>query len=194
MTDHRAERLTQFVQSARAKGYVLYDEIDEFLPTKSRIREELQDIFSELAMTGIEVLEEPGSKIEDGRPEQLLTENELRELTEAPGAPSELGRYLGEVQHTLGLTRQEEISLGMRIGDEDAQKRLIEANLWRVVNTAKGYRNLGLNFLDLIQEGNIGLIEAARTFDYTRGYKFSTYAIWCIRRTIRLSLPPGSGR
>jgi RNA polymerase primary sigma factor len=194
MTDHRAERLTQFVQSARAKGYVLYDEIDEFLPTKSRIREELQDIFSELAMTGIEVLEEPGSKIEDGRPEQLLTENELRELTEAPGAPSELGRYLGEVQHTPDLTRQEEISLGMRIGDEDAQKRLIEANLWRVVNTAKGYRNLGLNFLDLIQEGNIGLIEAARTFDYTRGYKFSTYAIWCIRRTIRLSLPPGSGR
>src|ERR1700679_1585420 len=104
MTDNRAERLTQFVQSARAKGYVLYDEIDEFLPTKSRIREELQDIFSELAMTGIEVLEEPGSKIEDGRPEQLLTENELRELTEAPGAPSELGRYLGEVQHTPDLT------------------------------------------------------------------------------------------
>jgi RNA polymerase primary sigma factor len=189
MTDDRAEQLTRFVHSAKAKGYVLYDEIDEFLPTKSRIREELQDMFSELARNAVEVLEEPGNKIDDRREAQFLNEDELRELAEASGAPSDLAGYLHEVQHTPDLTPEEENSLGRRVGDEDAQKRLIEANLWRVVKTAKRYRNRGLSFLDLIQEGNIGLIEAARTFDYTRGYKFSTYAIWCIRRTIRISLP-----
>src|SRR5579871_5913334 len=94
--------------------------------------------------------------------------------------------YLHEISRLPRLTPEQEIQLGERIanGDEEALRIMVESNLRLVVSVAKRYRNVGLSLLDLIQEGNIGLIRAARKFDYQRGYRFSTYAIWWIRQAV----------
>src|SRR5579871_4534158 len=94
--------------------------------------------------------------------------------------------YLHEISRLPRLTPEQEIQLGERIanGDEEALRIMVESNLRLVVSVAKRYRNEGLALLDLIQEGNIGLMRAARKFDYTRGYRFSTYAIWWIRQAV----------
>lgn len=94
--------------------------------------------------------------------------------------------YLNDISRLPRLTPEEELELGERIagGDEVALRRMVEANLRLVVSVAKRYRNEGLTLLDLVQEGNIGLIRAAKKFDYRRGHRFSTYAIWWIRQAI----------
>jgi RNA polymerase primary sigma factor len=94
--------------------------------------------------------------------------------------------YLKEIGRTPLLTREEEISLSKKIalGDESSKSKLVEANLRLVVSIAKNYMGRGLSFLDLIQEGNLGLMRAIKKFDYTKGYKFSTYATWWIRQSI----------
>jgi RNA polymerase primary sigma factor len=94
--------------------------------------------------------------------------------------------YLNDISRLPRLTPQEEIELGCRIaqGDEAALRRMVECNLRLVVSVAKRYRNEGLSLLDLVQEGNIGLMRAAKKFDYTKGYRFSTYAIWWIRQAV----------
>ena len=98
--------------------------------------------------------------------------------------------YLKEIGKVALLTREQEKDLGKRIaeGDERAKAELIEANLRLVVSIAKKYTNSGLPFMDLVQEGNIGLIKAVEKFDYSRGCKFSTYAIWWIRQAITRAL------
>ncbi len=94
--------------------------------------------------------------------------------------------YLNEISRLPRLTPEEELELGARIaqGDEAALRRMVESNLRLVVSVAKRYRNEGLSLLDLVQEGNIGLMRAAKKFDYTKGYRFSTYAIWWIRQAV----------
>ena len=98
--------------------------------------------------------------------------------------------YLKEIGKVPLLTRDEEIELAKRIdaGDESAKRELAEANLRLVVSIAKKYIGRGMSFLDLIQEGNLGLIKALDKFDYTKGYKFSTYATWWIRQAITRSI------
>jgi len=189
--EDKAEQLRQLVRTGKTKGYVLYDEIDELLPTGYEGGPELDDILSELARNGVEVLEEPRTERDKGfnKDDESLDEIELQELSEQAGAALALQMYLREVLATPRLTREQEIELAKRISGggqdaEDAEKQLIEANLRLVVATAKRYRNRGRGLLDLLQEGNIGLMKAAKKFNYTRGYKFSTYAIWWVRRRL----------
>ena len=189
--EDKAEQLRQLVRTGKTKGYVLYDEIDELLPTGYEGGPELDDILSELARNGIEVLEEPRTERdkEFNKDDESLDEIELQELSEQAGDALALQMYLREVLATPRLTREQEIELAKRISGggqdaEDAEKQLIEANLRLVVATAKRYRNRGRGLLDLLQEGNIGLMKAVKKFNYTRGYKFSTYAIWWVRRRL----------
>jgi RNA polymerase primary sigma factor len=192
--DDKAQQIMRLVTSGKAKSYVLYDEIDELVPAGGRSKggPVLDEILSQLAMNGIEVLEEPWVEKESSTDDESLDDNEIQELSEQAGdAPVTM--YLREVLVTARLTQEQEIELAKRISGgghnaEQAEKQIIEANLRLVVKIAKRYRNQGLGLLDLFQEGNIGLIQAVKRFNYTRGYKFSTCAIFWIRRAIRYSL------
>ncbi len=186
----KAERLKQLVRAGKTKGYVLYDEIDELLPNDYEGGTELDDILSELAGDGVEVLQEArAERDKEFNEDESLNENELQELSEEAGDNSAVQMYIREVLTLPRLTHEQEIELAKRISSggrnaEDAEKQLIEANLRLVVITARRYRNRGRGLLDLLQEGNIGLMNAVRKFNYTRGYRFSTYAIWWVRQTI----------
>jgi RNA polymerase primary sigma factor len=189
--EDKAEQLKQLVRAGRTKGYVLYDEIDPLLSAGYQGRPDLDDILSELARNGIEVRQEP--KTERTRDfdedDERLDDNELQELSDRFDDVPAVQMYLRELMTAPHLTREQEIELAKRIsggGDDSefAQDRLLEANLRLVVTIAKGYINRGRSLLDLIQEGNIGLMKAVKKFDYTRGFKFSTYAIWWVRQTI----------
>ena len=194
--DNNADQLKQLVRKGKETGYVVYDEIDELLPPDYAGGPELDDILSELAGNGIEILEDPTIKNTEGisGDEELLDEIDLREAGLEPSDLQALHMYLREVVTIPHLTREEEIDLAERISrgpdPENAEKRLVEANLRLVVATAKRFRNRGYGMLDLIQEGNIGLMKAVKKFDYTRGYRFSTYTVWWVRQAImRLSQP-----
>jgi RNA polymerase primary sigma factor len=188
--EDKAPQLRQLVTSGKTKGYVLYDEIDELVPAggKSNVGPVLDEILSQLARNGIEVLEESRAEQESGTDGESLDHNEIQELSEQAGdAP--VRTYLREVLTLPHLTQEQETELAKRISGggqdaEEAEKQLIEANLRLVVKIAKRYRNQGRGLLDLLQEGNIGLMRAVKEFNYTRGYKFSTCAIFWIRRTI----------
>jgi RNA polymerase primary sigma factor len=188
--DGQTEQLKQLVRTGKTKRYVLYDEIDKLLPNGYEGGPELDDILSELAVNNVEVLQEPrGERNKEFNEDESLNENELQELREQVGDDLHLYRYIREVLTLPRLTHEQEVELAKRIGGggqdaEDAEKKLIEANLRLVLTPARRYRNRGRSLLDLIQEGNIGLIKAVRKFNYTRGYKFATYAIWWVRKTI----------
>ncbi len=125
-----------------------------------------------------------GEEEDDGDDERI----DLNDLTMPPGVKisDPVRMYLKEIGRVPLLSAQEEIELAKRIeaGDEEAKQRLAEANLRLVVSIAKRYVGRGMLFLDLIQEGNLGLIKAVEKFDYRKGYKFSTYATWWIRQAI----------
>jgi RNA polymerase primary sigma factor len=181
--DDRAAKLEQLLQTGKAKGYVLYDDIDELLPAGYEGGVELDDILSELARNSVEVLEAPRSD----------RAKEFKEDDEFFDENNPLHWYLREVPSMPHLTGEEEIELAKRISRrekdaENAMEQLIEANLRLVVETARHYSNSGRDMLDLIQEGNIGLMKAVEKFDYTRGYRFSTYAIWWVRQNIMRSM------
>jgi len=192
------ERLKELLELAKNKKNVLeYKEVADFVSDLQLDAEQFEKLLAFLESNKVDVL-----KISDGDDDDslLITEDELEldmedeidlekidlSLPEGVSLDDPVKMYLKEIGKITLLTSEEEIELAkkMELGDEDAKKRLAEANLRLVVSIAKRYVGRGMQLLDLIQEGNLGLIKAVEKFDYRKGYKFSTYATWWIRQAI----------
>jgi RNA polymerase primary sigma factor len=181
------EEIQKLVQEGQEKGYLSYDEIAAGLEEVDLTKEQIEDFYTYLVEHGIDLLEGDEHKAPPHDPQPALAEEKgpQLDLTVEPSLDS-LRLYLREIGRVPLLTADQEVSLAKRIerGDLDAKSQMIEANLRLVVSIAKGYLGRGLSFLDLIQEGSLGLIRAVEKFDYRKGYKFSTYATWWIRQAV----------
>jgi RNA polymerase primary sigma factor len=183
------EELQRLVQDGQEKGFLTYDEIVAGLEDVELTKEQIEDFYTYLIDHSIELVE--GERYKHPPHEQpALAEDEKTaapklDLTVEPSLDS-LRLYLREIGKVPLLTADQEVYLAKRIerGDMEAKMQMIEANLRLVVSIAKGYLGRGLSFLDLIQEGSLGLIRAVEKFDYRKGYKFSTYATWWIRQAV----------
>ena len=187
------EKLKELIGLAKKKKNELeLKEVQDFVAALKLQEEQMDKVFEELEKNGVEILGIPEADDIDDE-EIILTEEdevdvENLDLTMPDGYNLEdpVRMYLKEIGKVPLLSAEEEIELAKRMeeGDEEAKKRLSEANLRLVVSIAKRYVGRGMLFLDLIQEGNLGLIKAVEKFDYSKGYKFSTYATWWIRQAI----------
>ena len=181
------EELQKLVQEGVEKGVLTYDEIAAGLDDVELTKEQVEDFYTYLIDHGVELLE--GETHKHPPHEQLPTPEEEKgpklDLSVEPSLDS-LRLYLREIGKVPLLTADQEVYLAKRIerGDMLAKTQMIEANLRLVVSIAKSYLGRGLSFLDLIQEGSLGLIRAVEKFDYRKGYKFSTYATWWIRQAV----------
>ncbi|MFS0780883.1 RNA polymerase sigma factor RpoD [Bacillus sp. 1P06AnD] len=180
----------QLLEAGKKRGVLTYEEVSEKLSTFELDSDAMDEYFDYLGEQGVEVLAEEEDNDNDPNIKQLEKEEEfdLNDLSVPPGVKinDPVRMYLKEIGRVDLLSGEEEIALAERIeeGDEEAKRRLAEANLRLVVSIAKRYVGRGMLFLDLIQEGNMGLIKAVEKFDYRKGFKFSTYATWWIRQAI----------
>lgn len=178
-----SQDIASLVESGKRKGYVTFKELNDILGEDAINVDKLDDVYDTLSELGIEVSDE-----EIFREEAPVLEAEDWQIEDVRGigVDDPVKMYLKEIGQVPLLTPEEEVELAKRIeqGDQEAKKKLIEANLRLVVSIAKRYVGRGMLFLDLIQEGNLGLIRAVEKFDYRKGYKFSTYATWWIRQAI----------
>ena len=194
-----SEKLVELLELAKKKKNVLeYQEISDFFKDQPLEVEQMEKVFDFLEASGVDVLRITDGNADDmildddGDMDKLDGEDEIEldkiDLSVPEGVSIEdpVRMYLKEIGKVPLLSAEEEIELAKRMenGDEAAKKRLTEANLRLVVSIAKRYVGRGMLFLDLIQEGNLGLIKAVEKFDYRKGYKFSTYATWWIRQAI----------
>jgi len=181
------EELQKLVQDGVEKGFLTYDEIVSGLEDVELSKEQVEDFYTYLIDHGVELLEGEQHKHPPHEPEPVEEEKAAPklDLTVEPSLDS-LRLYLREIGKVPLLTADQEVYLAKRIerGDMMAKRQMIEANLRLVVSIAKSYLGRGLSFLDLIQEGSLGLIRAVEKFDYRKGYKFSTYATWWIRQAV----------
>ena len=194
------EKLVLLLEKAKQKKNVLENrEILEFFVGEILDPEKLDRIYDYLDNNKVDVLRlgeddeiDPDLFIEDEieNEEEINVEEIDLSVPEGVGTEDPVRMYLKEIGKIPLLTIEEELELAkrMELGDENAKKRLAEANLRLVVSIAKRYVGRGMQFLDLIQEGNLGLIKAVEKFDYTKGFKFSTYATWWIRQAITRSI------
>lgn len=195
MADNRdeAEEMTleqvreQLVDVGKKRGVLTYKEIMDKLSLFDQDSDQVDEFFEYLNEQGVDVINEDEEMLDQQQEDEeddLLNED----LSVPPGVKinDPVRMYLKEIGRVPLLSAEEEIELAKRIekGDEDAKRRLAEANLRLVVSIAKRYVGRGMLFLDLIQEGNMGLIKAVEKFDYRKGFKFSTYATWWIRQAI----------
>ena len=194
-----SEKLVELLELAKKKKNVLeYQEINDFFKDQPLGVEQMEKVFDFLEASGVDVL-----RITDGNVDDMILDDDDADIDKLDEEEIELDKidlsvpegvsiedpvrmYLKEIGKVPLLSAEEEIELAKRMeqGDEAAKKRLAEANLRLVVSIAKRYVGRGMLFLDLIQEGNLGLIKAVEKFDYRKGYKFSTYATWWIRQAI----------
>ena len=176
------ERKRELVKSGKEKGFVTYEELAAALKGLDLDADSLDDLYNTFNENGIEIVSETDSGDESG--DKLLLDDNT--LTKDSTINDPVRMYLKEIGQIKLLTLDEESVLADRIseGDEEAKNILAEANLRLVVSIAKRYVGRGMLFLDLIQEGNIGLMKAVDKFDVSKGYKFSTYATWWIRQAI----------
>jgi len=189
-----AEELRALLAEGRERGFLTFEEIADCLEEVEVTKEQVQSLHADLVESGVDVVSQDGRPaaasadgaqplVQDGQP-SAAKKPEI-DLTVEPSLDS-LRLYLRSIGRVDLLTADEEVSLAKRIerGDMAAKTQMVEANLRLVVSIAKGYLGRGLSFLDLIQEGSLGLIRAVEKFDYRRGYKFSTYATWWIRQAV----------
>ncbi len=191
-----SEKLKELIEIAKSKKNILeFQEINDHFSNMTLSPEMIEKVYSYLENNGIDILR----MTEDSDDEDIIPdledlddveeedlENIDLSVPEGVSVEDPVRMYLKEIGKVPLLSADEEINLAQRMeqGDEDAKKRLAEANLRLVVSIAKRYVGRGMLFLDLIQEGNLGLIKAVEKFDYRKGYKFSTYATWWIRQAI----------
>ena len=186
-TQATQNRLTELLESEAAKamlqtgeerGWIEPVELEAFALEHELADPEVEDLTRELERMGLEV--------RDARPEEKA-EEVVYEADQPSGAGDSLQHFLADVGRHKLLTAAQEVILAKKIerGDLIAKRQMIESNLRLVVSIAKGYRGLGVPFLDLIQEGTLGLNRAVEKFDWRRGYKFSTYATWWIRQSVQ---------
>ncbi len=176
------------IDQGKLRGALSYDEIANQLAVFELDADQMSDFYDVIVENGIELV---NSQVSDDAPPQALGKEEEFDLTDLSVPPGvkindPVRMYLKEIGRVDLLSWDEEIELAKRIedGDDEAKRRLAEANLRLVVSIAKRYVGRGMLFLDLIQEGNMGLIKAVEKFDFTKGFKFSTYATWWIRQAI----------
>ena len=183
------KKLKELVKVAGRKKNVLeYNEIYDYFKDMNLTAEQYDLILEYLEKAGVDVLQTAEEEEPLLLPEEEEGEEEELDLTVPEGVSTDdpVRMYLKEIGQIPLLTAEEELELAKRMseGDENAKEKLAEANLRLVVSIAKRYAGRGMQLLDLIQEGNLGLIKAVDKFDYQKGYKFSTYATWWIRQAI----------
>ncbi len=184
-----AKKVNEIIKKAKEKGNITYGELATQLGDINP--EQIDKVFDAMEEMGVDVLKD-GDDLDEPDIEDLeeVEDIKLDELDKMPldgvNTDDPVRMYLREIGKIELLSFEEELELAKKIlvGDEQAKQRLSEANLRLVVSIAKKYVGRGLLFLDLIQEGNMGLIKAVEKFDYTKGFKFSTYATWWIRQAI----------
>jgi RNA polymerase primary sigma factor len=178
--------LKDLIEQGKAKGKLTTSEINDALEEIDFDIEQVDKLYETLENSNVEIIENYAQNIEEDL--QAPVEEEIENVLSNEGISIDdpVKVYLKEIGRVPLLTSDEEIELAVRManGDEYAKQRLSEANLRLVVSIAKRYVGRGMQFLDLIQEGNLGLIKAVEKFDYTKGFKFSTYATWWIRQAI----------
>jgi RNA polymerase primary sigma factor len=184
------EELRGLIALGRERGYLTFEQIAGTLEEVEVTKEQIAGLHSHLVEQGVEVIAEDGvAAYKEQREEHANGAGPAKkpelDLTVEPSLDS-LRLYLRSIGQVELLTAAQEVELAKRIerGDMLAKRQMVEANLRLVVSIAKGYLGRGLSFLDLIQEGSLGLIRAVEKFDYRRGYKFSTYATWWIRQAV----------
>ena len=185
------DQVKELLERGKQQGSLTYKEIMDALEHVELTEDQVEELYSELDELGIDVLgderdrdgkvaeAQADGKVDDRREDDL-------DLPEGVAIDDPVRMYLKEIGRVPLLTAEQEIELAKRIeaGDEEAKRQLAEANLRLVVSIAKRYVGRGMLFLDLIQEGNLGLLKAVEKFDYRKGFKFSTYATWWIRQAI----------
>ena len=185
------ERENELILKGKEKGYITYETLADALKGLEVDSDTLDDLYTKLVSNGIEVIasedENKDGTAKKAEEVEILSDEDI---TKDININDPVRMYLKEIGKISLLSGEEEMELSIRVanGDEEAAALLAESNLRLVVSIAKRYVGRGLLFLDLIQEGNIGLMKAVEKFDYDKGYKFSTYATWWIRQAITRAL------
>jgi len=188
----KAETVKKLMETAKQKGHISYTEIMEALQELDISAEQIDELYEQLAHAGVDigapaVVMEAVTDPDDEDVPVVVEPLEIDlSVPEGIAIDDPVRMYLKEIGRVPLLSADEEVGLARRMedGDDEAKRRLAEANLRLVVSIAKRYVGRGMLFLDLIQEGNLGLIKAVEKFDYQKGFKFSTYATWWIRQAI----------
>ena len=180
----RKEVLKTLIEQGKRDGKLSTQEITDALEEMDFDADQVDKLYSTLENQNIEIVEDLPTEVED----DITISNEMLEADASLSVNIDdpVKVYLKEIGRVQLLSPEEEVELAKRMaeGDQKARQRLAESNLRLVVSIAKRYVGRGMHFLDLIQEGNLGLIKAVEKFDYTKGFKFSTYATWWIRQAI----------